>query len=273
MDVYIGFDSAWADNPKAPGAITACEFDESKPTRFHAPRLVSFAEALVFIRKVQSDTGCTLCALDQPTIVPNETSMRPVERTAASLVSWIGGGVQPSNTSKVGIFCPASPIWPFLASLGAEEDPEHARTAASGLHLIEVFPALALPSIESSFFGRLAGPRYNPDRRKTFRIQDWTRVADAASRAFDDLGCVEQAAWCQGVMQLVNPRKSDQDRLDAMLCLIIALRWRLTPRAESLMLGSLSTGYMVLPASPQVRERLTTAARSNGVAVDGAVPQ
>lgn len=272
MDVYIGFDSAWADNPKAPGAIAACEFDEGKPTRFHAPRLVSFAEALVFIREVRSATGCTLCALDQPTVVPNASSMRPVERTAASLVSWIGGGVQPSNTSKIGMFCPASPIWPFLSSLGAEESPEYARTATSGLHLIEVFPALALPSIDGNFFGRLAGPRYNPERKKTFRIEDWIRVADAAARAFDDLGCMEQAAWCRGVMHLARPRKSDQDRLDSMLCLVVALRWRLTPRAESLMLGSLSTGYMILPASPQVRERLTAAARSNGVAVDGAVP-
>ena len=273
VDVYIGFDSAWADNPKAPGAITASEFQEGRPVRFHAPRLSSFTEALKFIKKVYSDTGCTLCALDQPSIVPNFTSMRPVERTAASLISWLGGGVQPSNTSKIGMFCLNSPIWTFLSSLQANENPEYARTATSGLHLIEVFPALALPSLEESFFGRLAGPRYNPERKKTFRIEDWTRVAEAAARAFEALACSEEAAWCMNAMDLAKPRKADQDRLDSMLCLIIALRWRLRPRTESLMLGSLNAGYMILPASPQVRERLVTAARINGVAVDGAVPR
>jgi predicted RNase H-like nuclease len=34
-------------------------------------------------------------ALDQPTIVRNATSMRAAERAAASLISWLGGGVQP----------------------------------------------------------------------------------------------------------------------------------------------------------------------------------
>jgi len=46
-----------------------------------------------------------------------------------------------------------------------------------------------------------------------------------------------------------QPKKSDQDQLDAAICLLIALRWRLRPREESLMLGDLASGYMILPAS------------------------
>jgi predicted RNase H-like nuclease len=273
MDVYIGFDSAWADNPKSPGAIAATEVENGRPRRFHPPRLVSFEEALDFINEVRAPDGLTLVALDQPTIVPNQTSMRPVERAAASLVSWIGGGVQPSNRSKVGMFCPASPIWSFLSRLGADEAPEAARTATSGLHLIEVFPALALPSIEETFFGRLSGPRYNPQRRKTFKIGDWKRVADAAGRAFEAMAFAEHAKWCSEVGDLPAPRKSDQDRLDSMLCLLIGLQWRRGDRSDCLMLGCLERGYMVLPASNMVRERLVKAARTCGVPVDGHVPE
>ena len=272
MDTYIGFDSAWADNPKAPGAITALEVDAGKAGRFHAPRLVSFDQALSFVDQVRSNDGCTLLALDQPTIVPNQTSMRPVERTAASLISWLGGGVQPSNRSKIGMFCEASPIWKFLASLQAVEDPEYARVATSGLHLIEVFPALALPSINEEFYGRLAGPRYNPDRHKTFRIGDWRRVAESAALAFDGVGFGEQALWCRDASRLPKPRKADQDKLDAMLCLIIALGWRMSRRSESMMLGCINKGYMVLPASSSVREKLIIAARNNSVPIDGNLP-
>jgi predicted RNase H-like nuclease len=50
-----------------------------------------------FIRRVRSDDGVTLIALDQPALVPNLTGMRPVERVAARLISRLGGGVQPSN--------------------------------------------------------------------------------------------------------------------------------------------------------------------------------
>ena len=102
MDTFVGFDSAWTDNPKAPGAVAAVSIQDGTVVSWHPPRLVSFDGALAFIREVRSTDGVTLVALDQPTIVANATSMRPVERVAASLISWLGGGVQPSNTGRVG---------------------------------------------------------------------------------------------------------------------------------------------------------------------------
>lgn len=264
-DTYIGFDSAWTDNAKAPGAVCAAVLGGQRLVEFHAPRLASFAQALEFIRAVRSTDGLTLVALDQPTVVPNQTSMRPVERTAASLISWLGGGVQPSNTGKLGMFCDASPVWGFLRELGAHEAPEEARTAATGLYLMEVFPALALPSLAPEFFGRLKAPRYNPDRRKTFRAEDWVSVAQAAAVQFDGFAMPEPASWCREVALNPQPRKADQDRLDAMLCLLVALHWRLRDRSLSMLLGSLEEGYMVFPASPDVRARIEEAARRVGV--------
>lgn len=272
MDTYIGFDSAWANNPKAPGAICAISMEDRNPIRFHSPTLVSFDQALKFIRNVRSETGNTLIALDQPTIVPNLTSMRPVERVAASLISWLGGGVQPSNRGRRGMFCDASPIWRFLAELKAVEDPEQARVAADGLHIMEVFPALALASLDTAFFGRLKGPRYNPDRKKTFRVEHWIRVAEIAAQESDALGCGELAEWCRASGRIAQPRKAHQDMLDSALCVLIALRWRLRPRAASLLLGDLTIGYMVMPVSPAVRERLIVPARKLSVPLDGVCP-
>jgi len=272
MDIYIGFDSAWADNPKAPGAICAVGIEAGCPVRFHAPRPVSFDQALRFIRDVSSDNGTTLVALDQPTVVPNLTGMRPVERVAAALVSWLGGGVQPANRGKAGMFCDASPIWRFLTALGAVEDPERAREAADGLYLMEVFPALALASLGAGFFGRLSGPRYNPDRRKTFRTVDWVRVSETAALQATALGCEELAGWCRDIGRVAQPKKAHQDMLDSALCVLIALRWRLRPRGASLLLGDLTAGYMVLPASPEVRGYLTAPARKYSVAMDGVIP-
>jgi predicted RNase H-like nuclease len=75
MDLYIGFDSAWTDNPKAPGAICAVGIEDGHQTLFHAPELASFSQALSFIQEHHSRNGITLIALDQPTVVPNLTSM------------------------------------------------------------------------------------------------------------------------------------------------------------------------------------------------------
>jgi predicted RNase H-like nuclease len=86
------------------------------------------------------------------------------------------------------------------------------------------------------------------------------------------LGCEELAEWCREAATIGQPRKADQDKLDSILCVLTALSWRLRPENESMLIGDMSKGYMVLPASPAVRERLTAAARDRLVAVDGAVP-
>lgn len=273
MDVFVGFDSAWTDNAKAPGAITAVALDGTRVAAWHKPRLVTFEEALGFIDQVRSPTGVTLVALDQSTIVPNASGMRDVERVAASVVSWLGGGVQPSNTGRLGMFCPASPIWRFLAALGATEDPEAARVAEAGMFIMEVFPALALAAMNPAFFGRLAGPRYNPARRRTFRPSAWTDVAGTAAAQAASFGCDAMADWCGHAAVMARPSKADQDRLDACLCALVALGWRRRPRDRSLLLGDLRAGYMVLPASPDLRARLSAAAGRIGVPLDGIVPE
>jgi predicted RNase H-like nuclease len=262
---FIGFDSAWTDNPRSPGAICAILLQEGQAPVFHAPRLATFADALTFIRTIQEQVDFALVAIDQPTVVRNTTGQRPVERPASSLISWLGGGVQPANRSRVGMFCDAAPIWPFLDKLNAQEDPEQARMVSSGLHVMEVFPALALPSLSPAFFGRLAAPKYNPARRKTYRPRDWVRVVEAVALQFEELHAKAPAAWCREVALIGIARKADQDRLDAMICLFISMHWRLRDRSASMLLGNLEDGYMVLPASADVRLRLTETAARMGV--------
>jgi predicted RNase H-like nuclease len=268
----IGFDSAWTDKPSAPGAICVLRLDGGGQASWTEPQLVSFAGAIEVIRAEQCLSPLCLVALDQPTIVPNATSLRPVDRVAASLISWLGGGVQPANRSKIGMFDDEAPIWRFKAALGATENPETARTAAAGLYLMEVFPALALPSFGPEFFGRNLGPRYNPARRKTYSRAAWDSVAGAVQRYATSAGLACIAEWTDRLMLLQQPGKADQDKLDAVICALIGFAWRTLPRAECVMIGDLSCGYMVSPASDEVRRRLTEAAGRYWVSIDGKLP-
>jgi predicted RNase H-like nuclease len=115
------------------------------------PRQASFKEALEFIQRERRTCDYCLVALDQPTIVPNTTGCRPVDRVAGSLIGFIGGGVQPANRSRVGMFDDGAPIWRFKRDLGATEDPEVSRKAQHGIFIVEVFPALALPVFAVAF--------------------------------------------------------------------------------------------------------------------------
>nr|WP_245498122.1 DUF429 domain-containing protein [Hansschlegelia quercus] len=191
-----------------------------------------------------------------------------MDRVAGSLISWLGGGVQPANRSKIRIFDDAAPIWRFKEALGATEDPEGARAATSGLFLIEVFPAMALPTLEAAYYGYKLGPRYNPDRRKTFRLEHWQSVLAAVQRFALVEGLAGMAHWAEKAASLDRPRKADQDRLDAVICALVGYQWLVKLREDSVMIGDLETGYMIAPASPEVRSRLRLAAVARGVAID-----
>lgn len=264
----IGFDSAWTDSPKAPGAICTIRIDKSGQRSLVPPTLVSFNQALAVIEDEAPVSDLRIVALDQPTIVPNLTSMRPVDRVAASLISWLGGGVQPANRSKIGMFDDTAPVWRFKERLGAMENPEASRSASAGLFLMEVFPALALPSLDPLFCGRLLGPRYNPARRKTFTLLGWHSVVAAVRRIAVEEQIIGLTGWADSLAAVSTPRKGDQDRLDAVLCALIGLHWLTAARSASIMIGDRSLGYMLAPASADIRSRLEIAAQRAGVPID-----
>jgi predicted RNase H-like nuclease len=265
----VGFDSAWTDNAKAPGAVCAIRCDHRRQLSSSDPQLASFDQAFDFITAERSRCDVCIVALDQPTIVPNLGGMRPVDKVAASLISWLGGGVQPANRSRKGMFDDDAPIWRFKQHLSASDDAEAARTADQGLFLIEVFPALALPTLEVAYFDRLVAPRYNPANRRRFRMPDWIGVTTMVHRHAFTLGLDSLAAWSTNASNISNPEKSDQDKLDAAICALIGVLWRSKDRSETIMVGNAEIGYMIAPASTDVRARLRTAAAAHNVPIDG----
>ena len=71
MEIFVGFDSAWADNPRKPGAIALLKLGDSGHAEFEEPRLASFAEAADLIEREAQPSDFCLVAIDQPTLVPN----------------------------------------------------------------------------------------------------------------------------------------------------------------------------------------------------------
>jgi predicted RNase H-like nuclease len=65
----IGFDSAWTDQVKAPGAVSIIRIGRDHPVEFVPPRLASFAQALTIIEGERRQFDRCFIALDQPTIV------------------------------------------------------------------------------------------------------------------------------------------------------------------------------------------------------------
>ena len=267
-EIFVGFDSAWTDNVKAPGAICAIS-RRAEGFEFIPPRLARFAEAGSFIEALTNPDGFMLIALDQPTRVPNAEGGRPAERVAASVISRLGGGVQPARRTGGGAstFGEAAPLWPFLSRLQATEDPYASRSALTGRHLIEVFPALALPSMIPSIWQRGRAAKYNPVT-STHKREDWPLVCLGAAYFAEGLGVGPVSKWLSEASQNREPTKSDQDRLDAVLCLLVALQWRLGPPDASMLIGDLRNGYIVAPVIEPVAEVLRASASVRGVPIN-----
>ncbi len=275
-EAFVGFDSAWAGN--APGGIASAAFSPDRLVDVRLPEPAGFDEAAEIFEELASTHDYVLVAIDQPTIVPNQTGSRPVDRVAASLISRLRGGVQPANQgktmsgrtiqSKVRMFGPEAPIWRFIQRLDAVQNPPESRSAATGRHMVEVFPALALPALEPAILERKRAARYNPANRRRFSLPDWRLVARAASRHAAALHLDDLAEWARDLAELPKPSKTDQDCLDAAICLIVALHWRKAPRNQVTVIGDAQLGYMVSPVTPATHAILQSAAAKRGVPID-----
>lgn len=101
---------------------------------------------------------------------------------------------------------------------------------------------------------RFTLPKYNPERKSTFSIADWQHVCAQAAFAFRQRKLTEAAGWLGNASRNTSPRKSDQDGLDAYLCLLVALL--LGERTDCLMVGDMETGYIVVPNATGLRGEL-----------------
>jgi predicted RNase H-like nuclease len=259
----IGFDSAWANT--VPGSICAQVFSDGVPTKFYAPQLVRFHEAAELIEHLTETSDYLLIGLDQPTLVPNYSGIRPVERVAGSIVSALKGGVQPANRSKAEMFGPSAPIWSFLDRLNARENPPAARAAQSGQYVIEVFPALALPALIPEIWSQRRAAKYNPQVRKSFQPADWLLVTEGIAAHLIQAGLTDAAAVATTLAAHPNPRKHDQDHIDALISMLIAWIWRNRPCEDSAVIGDGHHGYMVTPVSAETRHILQTSAMKRAV--------
>lgn len=264
-EAFVGFDSAWGD--QVPGAIVWATFVDGCLEAFGPPELVRFDDAARIVEERRADADYVLVALDQPALVPNRAGMRPVERVAAALISKLGGGVQPANRQKASLFGSDAPIWRFLDRLDASQNPPAARTARDGLHLIEVFPALALPALDPGVLKRKRAASYNPENTNSFSLDDWRLVATAVQRHADALSLAPLSRWASQYAALDAPKKHHQDRLDAAICVVVALQWRRTARDRMAVIGD-RRGYMVTPISKEGRTILQRAAAKQKVPLD-----
>lgn len=261
VEVLSGFDSAWTAHNK--GAIASLRRD-GRDWTFIAPELVVFADAPRVLLRHRATAASQLVAVDQPLIVHNAEGRRPVDAVVSHVVGRFRGGVQPANRGRADMFGLDAPLWTFLRDVGAGVDPR-ADTVDGQVRAIEVFPALGNLGLFRRFFDAGVLPKYNPARRKTFRLADWRAVCREAAAAFEALSIPGAVTWCADAAALPKPRKEDQDKLDAVLCVLNAEAWARGGLERCAVIGDVETGYIVVPVHGALATKLRMDAEAEGV--------
>ncbi|MFZ2123640.1 MAG: DUF429 domain-containing protein [Rhodoferax sp.] len=255
--LLVGFDSAWtAANQGALVGMVRRVNGELYPLGL--PFIANFeaAEQAILTWQAELAVERTIILIDQPTIVRNATGQRPVEHIVASLVSRRYGGMQPANTGRLGMFDDGAPIWTFLDRFGGPTD---IHSCSRHTEIFETYPVLTIIargwilSDERRPSGRL--PKYNPVRRLTFCPDDWVYLCGKLSEVFKDRGAAAIAEWINSIRFLKIPRKPDQDRLDACLCLLVAMD--IAEGKGCMVIGEQKSGYIVTLASEMMQGELT----------------
>ena len=262
-EAFIGFKSAWGD--KKPGSIAWTSFSDRSLIKCGLPKPAFFDDAINVYNELRTCHDFLLIGIDQPTIVENYSGMRPVEKAVGSLIGKLGSGVQPANVKKSNLFGPNAPIRQFLANIDALQDPMTARVSQEGAYLIEVYAVLALTALEPEIMKRNEAARYNPERSKNFCLDDWRLVTQAVERQADKLNLPALSKWARSAANISSPQKQEQNKLDAVICLIVALQWRRAMRESVAMIGDLNSGYMITPVSTSTKTILKNSARERGV--------
>lgn len=262
-DLLVGFDSAWTPNNSG-ALVGVVRDDDGTFLELGLPEIVNYQEAeeTVLQWQAQLNPATTLVLLDQPTIVKNAVGQRPVENLVGSPVSRRYGGVQPANTSRTEMFGREAPVWRFLTRFGGPANPLR---SIPGTHVIETYPVLTMIAQgwilpDSRPDGRL--PKYNPARKKSFRLSDWQYVCQQASHSIGQRRLPKLTEWLDDAISKTVPQKSDQDKLDACLCLLVALE--LTDLKECLMVGDQDSGYIVVPHGTLLRDELVARCEQTG---------
>lgn len=239
-----GFDSAWGGTQK--GAICEIWIDKltGKAVMEMAPEAVTWHGAVERVARYAKFSH-HIIAVDQGLIVPNNAGMRPVEKKLAEALGSMHCSAYPSNRSNISCFGENAGIWKFLEELQNKSylhKPMSIPMSTTGRFIFECYPHPAIIAM----LGRVKILKYKCRHRN---IADWEILLGF-------LKSLPIEGLPQHLETLAPQNKENEDKLDAIVCAYIAVLWWQHGIEQSSMLGSMTSGYIITPRTPEMLIKL-----------------
>ncbi|NJN21932.1 MAG: DUF429 domain-containing protein [Leptolyngbya sp. RL_3_1] len=240
---FLGIDLGWQS-----GASGLCclELVDQTLALVALTRRDTKAEVLDWVDAMVPTGEPAMIAIDAPTVIPNATGMRLPDRLAHRYFGKYDAGCYPANQGRPF----AETLVQFSQALEARGF-AHAPTIIPqqvGLYQIELFPHPAtihlfhLDRILKYKKGRLAQRRPELEKLRSLQLKILPTLAPALALAEHQLPGIPT-----GGAQL----KAVEDQLDSVICAYAGAHWWWWGLERNWVLGSLDTGYIVVPAPDQ----------------------
>ncbi len=251
---FIGLDLAWSPRNNSAAVVLQAK-DGCARWIAYQERLGDNTEVLAFLHEA-TGSGPALIAIDAPLIVPNPEGARPVDRQITRLFGRYGAGCYPAYRNRPGSCTRGEKIVAALANWGFVQDPyiqQHAETRS----VFEVYPhpaTLALFHLE-----RTIRYKARPGRNLDSQRQELARLREAiANLEHGNPPMLSPREVMERDLSALygSAHKRYEDLLDAVICAYIAYyAWHWGPAGYQVY-GDTTTGYILVPMSAWMRQRL-----------------
>ena len=261
---YIGIDLAWGQkNTTAAVVLEGPDDPAGGATLAHVADALTNDDAIVAFVATHGGEGGVLVGIDAPTLVPNLTGRRPCEAILSRCMARAQAGPHPANRTLLA--APDGTIRGerLVARLAAEQGIAHtpylADLPAPPRAAFEVFPHpahVALWELDKTLKYKAKPGRPLADRRDVFRR--YAALLAGLGEADPPLHLTGAAGdWVRrdpATFALAADLKRHEDALDALTCAYITLYHYRWGEARTVVLGDLTGGYIVTPATDAMRE-------------------
>lgn len=252
---FVGIDLAWGS--KNTTAAVALEYhDGALKCMADADALLTDDQIVQFLSAADAGHGL-IVGIDAPLVVPNLTGERPVEAILRRCFARYAAGAHPANRTLFANDPRGERIARrLLTDLGVENRFDLRPRDPAVRCAIEVFPHPA----HVALFGLSRTLKYKArvGRNYESRRVEYDKLVGLLHSLQSHTPALTPPQWLASPGSLrASGLKRYEDRLDALTCAYVAAYfWYWGNGERCRVIGSLDTGYIVTPISPQMRECL-----------------
>ncbi|WP_036481490.1 DUF429 domain-containing protein [Myxosarcina sp. GI1] len=246
---FIGIDFGWVSGDSG---LCCLEWHNNKLKILELTTKAEITEILTWIDRHVSDNEPALIAVDAPTIIPNQTGTRLPDKLTHKYFGRYHAGCYPANLNRPF----ADRTTSFGLSLSARNFIHAPAIEAQklGRYQIEVYPHPAIVNL----FGLQKILKYKKGKladRKTELIKLRDYIVNQLPLLEPSLAILDTETSLKNLVPIIDDKitgkelKAIEDRLDSSICAYVGAYWWYWGKSKNLVLGDVSTGYIVVPAS------------------------